>query len=183
MLHSFLSDFYIFRLTDNKINDSYEIILKHICGRSAFIDVLFLHVRPSLVKAPVVAMGHPVLYIAIRDDHNTFFLLRRNLRTRGYSVATFNKTSARREVEIKTFPRVDSFREGLHAATPYVHDMTRTVPVKLFELIESDAATRDDILPFFPSADYFRGQYEAHTIMKFKWRIRVLHGSTQDIVV
>jgi len=163
--YPFLSDFYVFCLTDNKANDSYEFILKHICAKSEFIDILFLHVRSSLVRTSFTG-GLPVMYIAMKNDRDTIFLFRRQVRTRRFSVAGARPSSNNREIEIKTFPRVESIREQLHALTPYVHDMTRTVSAELYEMIESGAVTRDAILPFFPGENYFHGQYKAHTKMK-----------------
>jgi len=171
--YPFLADFYVFCLTDKKIADSYEFILKYICARSEFIDALFLHVRSSLMGAPYSG-GRPVIYIVMKDDRGTMFFLRRHLRAKGFGRAGARLGEDRREIEVRTFPRVDYFREQLHLSTKYVHDMTGTVPAELYEKIEGrdenaekrSLVTRDDLLSFFPGGEYFLGQYEAHAKAK-----------------
>ncbi len=165
--YPFLSNFYVFCLTDTKINDSYEFILKHICAKSEFIDVLFLHSRLSQFKPPFIG-GRPVIYIAMKDDRNTIFLFKRRIRTRRFPVAVSKPASDSREIEIRTFPRVEYFREQLQSSTPYVHDMTRTVPSELYEKIEEGAVTRDHFLFFFPDKKYFSGLYNAHEKLKIR---------------
>ena len=106
------------------------------------------------------------MYIAIRDDRGTIFLVKRRLRTRRFSMAG-KRPRSDQEVELRLFPLVDSFREMLHdLPKTYLHEVTKPLSDELFKDIEEDAVTKVDLLQFFPNDSYFLGQYEAHKNLK-----------------
>jgi transcriptional regulator with XRE-family HTH domain len=163
--YPFLSDFYVFNLIEQGIVHSYKFIADLICSKSDFIDAIFLLSNPTLPGYPKTPWGVPIQYILIRDDRDTIFLVKRHIKKRRFPITRNRQEN--REIEVRTFPLGDSFRRILHSLgeTP-IYETTMTVPEDLYKKIETGVVKRDDVLPFFPNADYFYKQYEAHKRIK-----------------
>lgn len=180
--YPFVADFYLFCLAEKDLYDLYGKIVEDICSKSEFVDVLFLLVRPSLIGVMPKLSGYPVMYVAIRDDRDTIFLFRRQLKSRGYALMTsvrrseiaedgFNLDASQKlsgkQIEIKTFSKSDTFRDMLQSIKgTYVCEMTRMVTEDLYRRIEEGSVTREDIVKLFPSLDYFESMYQAHKRIK-----------------
>ncbi|MDH4163411.1 MAG: helix-turn-helix domain-containing protein [Nitrospirota bacterium] len=161
--YPFLSDFYTFCLTDKEIFELYKNISEYVCSPSEFIDIVFLLIRPSLIRVAPTLSGYPVIYFAIRDDRDTVFLFRRKIRTRRLAIANKPRND-NKEIEIRSFARVDSFRVMLHSLPgTYILESTRMISDELHKQIEDGSVSRNDIVQLFPDAKYFQGQYLAHT--------------------
>lgn len=176
--YPFLSDFYQFCIAEKNIHDMYRYIVEDICSKSDFVDILFLLVRPSLIGMMPRPGGYPVMYVAIRDDRDTVFLFKRQLKTKGYQLATAMRSSdaasddhsldtsqklSGRQIEIKTFSRLDTFRDMLQSVRgTYVYETTKMISEALYHHIEEGTVTREDIVKLFPNVDYFEGMYQAH---------------------
>ena len=177
--YPFLSDFYVFCLADKDLPYLYKEIVENICSKSDFIDVVFLLGRPSLIGVLPKSGGYPVMYVALRDDRDTVFLFKRQLKTRNFSLVKKddiinNKSSldasqwlSGRQLEIRTFSRVDYFRDRLQLMRgTYVYEITKTVSEELYNRIEEESVTREDIVTLFPKTDYFENLFQAHNKIK-----------------
>lgn len=161
--YPFLSDFYIFFLTDKRIFQSYTFVIDYICSRSKFIDAIFFLRRAETRFSPFP----PVIYLALRDDHDTVFLFKRRSKTRMPATASGGGPWQRKEIESKVFPFVDSFREKLHGLrSAYIYEGTILIPDELFKKVEDNEVSRDDIISYFPGSGYFEGSARAHSEVK-----------------
>lgn len=164
--YPFLADFYVFNLMDYGLIQSYKFIADLICSKSAFIDVIFFLATPILPATKMRPANLSLIrHILLRDDRNTIFLFKRHFKTRGFTIAGGRREN--REIEVTNFTMVDSLRKILHSLREIkVHEMTITEPEGFHEKIVSGEVKREDVLPFFPDADYFHKQYEAHKTIK-----------------
>lgn len=178
--YPFLADFYQFCIADKDLGDMYDKIVKDICSKSAFVDVTFLLVNPSLIGVKMGPGGYPVLYIAIRDDRETVFLIKKKEKgsfsvggvrvsydvESTYSLDETGKLTDRR-LEHRIFSKLDTFRDMLQSMrSTYVYETTKMLSEELYHRIEDGSVSREDIAKLFPGIDYFEGMYQAHNRIK-----------------
>ncbi|MDA8090452.1 MAG: helix-turn-helix transcriptional regulator [Nitrospiraceae bacterium] len=139
--YPFLSDFYIFNPSPSFENS--DFVLKYICAPSDFIDVVFLS---DLSTRRVV-----ITCLAMRDDHDTVFLFKRQVNVPGSRIYLFS----------------DNFRDELHYLVPsLVYETTRRIPDKFMQIIENGTVERNDVIELFPGVEYFEEMYKAHKVLK-----------------
>lgn len=180
--YPFLADFYQFCIADKNLGEMYRNIVRDICSKSAFVDVIFLLVNPSLIGVKTAPGAYPVMYIAIKDDRDTVFLFKRRLKTRGYARASaltmsditadnssldVSQKLSGKKLVTNTFFRIDYFREALRSMQgTYVYELTKMAHGDLYNRIEEGTVTREEIARLFPGLDFFEGMYQAHTRIK-----------------
>lgn len=178
--YPFVSDFYPFCVAEKDPYEMYRYIVDDICSKSAFVDVIFLLVRPSLIGMKSRQGGYPVLYIAIRDDRDTLFFFKRKEKGSlaiGTARVTYEREAtysldekgnlSNRKLDHKIFTKLDTFRDMLQSMrSTYVYETTKMVSEDLYQGIEEGSATREEIVKLFPSLDYFEGMYQSHTKLK-----------------
>jgi transcriptional regulator with XRE-family HTH domain len=161
--YPFLSDFYVFCLTEARLTPAHEWIAKYICAKSEFIDMVSFLVSPSQLEVKERVRwrwpGYPVGYFALKDDRDTVFLFKRRRRSRPFRAGEeFGRRP--RDIESRIFGSLDFFREMLHSLRPsgsfqgpYIYERTIMTGLELFAHIEQARVVRDDILKCFLSTE------------------------------
>ncbi|MGO9379975.1 MAG: helix-turn-helix domain-containing protein [Dissulfurispiraceae bacterium] len=164
--YPFMSDFYVFSLSDSFILSHLFAIETLIIRRSAVVDVVFFIAVGQEYGQPYNKTGHQVVYIALKDDQNTVFLLKRPKSTMHTRMVRI-PLSENKEITIHTFPAIIPFLVRLHSLPDtIVNDRAKIVSWELCEKIEVNRVVRDDILEFFPDNSFFRRQLKLHLGIK-----------------
>ena len=172
--YPFLDNFYIFYLPERRIVQSYKFFLDYICSPSDYVDIVFFFTRPTHYRMPLFSS---IIYIALRDDHDTVFLLKRPTRTmfstidkEGMKAMSFSVSGrriakqgetvvrdAKQDIKTTFFSLVDIFREDLHKLqTTYVYEKTVRIGDDFIAAVDRGEIKRDNILPYFPTNEYIR---------------------------
>jgi transcriptional regulator with XRE-family HTH domain len=150
--YPFVSNFYVFYLYE-PVATSYEAIDELVCSRSSKIDAIFL------IRNPLEDLQHrwvftSVHYIALRDSHNTIFLVKAPVRP------AFVRPG-RKIMESDSIRSADTFRMRLHnRRNTVVYEKTIVAPNELENKIRSNTVTREDIAPLFPDQNFFFNLYQ-----------------------
>ncbi len=144
--YPFRGDFYVFYLDEKRPFSGYSFLNTYICKESAFIDIVFFLRIP-----PIAAVSPEIVCFAIKDDHDTIFLLtgKTGRNPVGYNIEY-------------VVPRVDFFRKDLYKSDILVYERTFVASDELYGKLRNKTIGREDVIGFFPNKKYFQRLYEAH---------------------
>lgn len=152
--YPFTDNFYLFNISSPRFTMEFDFLLKYIFAPSKYIDILVLIWPPDRRIRPD-RLGYESC-IVVRNDHNTFFLVRRLNPLPKIGVRGTNETYD----DIRTITGI--YGSALYETNNYVYQRAINVSPATVQKIKENSIVREDIAPLFPSFDFFKQLYEAH---------------------
>lgn len=150
--YPFTSDFYIF--TINKAHAHYDprldFLLKFIIAPAKYVDILILEWTVNVYPGSESCL-------AVRDDHGTIFLVRRTIQ-----MATVDMSGKKEKLNLydNIIDLIEYKQSGFYEANNYLYVKIVNIPIGMVPKIKDGTISKEDIITFFPSIDFFKKLYE-----------------------
>ena len=174
--YPFQTDFYVFFLKESD-RLSHEYIQNYIFGPSELIDITFFELTLPFPFERKLINKRPIVMMALRDDHDTVFLFRRQDRQPTKALEKEQEKSDK-EVKVRGFSvtvipqlekgsrllNIDLFLNRLNDLKgPDVFQKSVNISLELLLKIEKGSVTKNDILEYFPDEAFFQRLSEKHS--------------------
>ncbi|MGO9613056.1 MAG: helix-turn-helix domain-containing protein [Dissulfurispiraceae bacterium] len=162
--YPFLAKFYTFYLDHLKPFSGYDFLNTNICRESSFVDLVFF-----LNRSTRYSQDFSIICFAMRDEHDTIFLVTSKGRRPYFKIAGDMKRSKMKTEETElanigySIPRINLFKKDLYKHDSLlVYEKTVIAPDPLYSNLANGKVSRKDVAGFFPDKNYFKLLYEAH---------------------